>query len=203
MNSKEGSRLLSSRMDWFAQHIPTKSYASIPKDDSDCSRGYRDVSYGVFTSAIDEASRWLDSRLSSDLSDKTDHPFTYYGPIDLRWMIFVVAAIKTGRKILLASAHASISSVQHLYASTQCSTMIHANTDHSRELAGRLVEGSCVRGTLIAPELADLLENQSSETYPYAKTFEIATDVSVAILHSSGTTNLPKPLYYMNRMVWY
>ena len=40
MNSEKGPKLLSSRMAWFAQHNPTKPYATVPKVDNDCIRGY-------------------------------------------------------------------------------------------------------------------------------------------------------------------
>ena len=203
MDNEARPRLLSERIDWYAKNYPTKPFASIPKDNSNLSRGYQDISYKVFASAIDRVSWWLDFHLSKDQTDELEHPFTYTGPVDLRWLIFFVAGIKARRKMLLTFNFASVPSVQYLYHKTQCTTMLHANTDDSKDLVTKLVDGSSIQRTLVVPELADLLSPESGEPYPYTKTFEQAADDAVAILQTSGTTGLPKPLYYTNRMLSY
>ena len=200
---KDGPKLLASRIDWYANNDPTKPVASIPRDHGDLSRGYRDISYQVFASAIDRASWWLDDHLSNDETDKLTHPFTYYGPVDLRWLIFFVAGIKTSRKMLLAVSNASVPSVQHLFNATQCTTALHSNTQDTKDLIEKFLKGSSIQCTLAVPELAELLSSEPCKPYIYSKTFDQTADDAIAILHTSGTTGLPKPLYYTNRMIYY
>ena len=48
--------------------------------------------------------------------------------------------------------------------------------------------------TDIVPELVDLLDESCIETYPYTKTFEEAHMDPCLVLHTTGSTGLPKPI---------
>ena len=48
--------------------------------------------------------------------------------------------------------------------------------------------------TGIVPQLEDLLDEYSVEVYPYAKTFEEARMDPCLVLHTTGSTGLPKPI---------
>ncbi|EFQ93029.1 hypothetical protein PTT_09722 [Pyrenophora teres f. teres 0-1] len=50
--------------------------------------------------------------------------------------------------------------------------------------------------TLKLPELGQLLDARDVEEYPYTKTFEEAKGDPVYVLHTSGSTGIPKPLIY-------
>jgi acyl-CoA synthetase (AMP-forming)/AMP-acid ligase II len=46
----------------------------------------------------------------------------------------------------------------------------------------------------VPPELADLLDNSLVDIYPYTKTFEEACMDPCLVLHTTGSTGLPKPI---------
>lgn len=92
-----GERLIVSLIDSFAKDDPAKVWASIPVDDEDLSKGFRDIHYAQLSNAINHAAWWLDSTLG-----RSKHPFetfAYAGPKDLRYPILTVATVKVGRQV--------------------------------------------------------------------------------------------------------
>ena len=92
-----GSRLIASTIDSIAEQSPHKSWASIPIDNEDLSKGFRDISYKDFANAINHASWWLKDQFHGETA-----PFetiAYAGPGDLLYPILAVAAVKCGKKV--------------------------------------------------------------------------------------------------------
>lgn len=54
---------------------------------------------------------------------------------------------------------------------------------------------------VLVPELDDLLDSQLVQYYPFEKTFEEAKNDPWLILHTSGSTGLPKPVTYTHAAV--
>ena len=99
-------KLIASRIDFFADALPHKIVASVPISASDASQGYRNVTVKAFARAIDRAARWMDNALSQCATvDSAVEIFAYDGPVDLRWLILLVAAIKTSRTVSTCSPH--------------------------------------------------------------------------------------------------
>ena len=92
-----GERLIVSLIDSFAKENPAKVWVSVPVDDEDLSKGFRDIRYAQLSNAINHAAWWLDSTLG-----RGNHPFeafAYAGPKDLRYPILTVATVKVGRQV--------------------------------------------------------------------------------------------------------
>lgn len=51
------------------------------------------------------------------------------------------------------------------------------------------------------PALDEILDVQSVEPFPYTKTFEEALWEPFCILHTSGTTGVPKPIIWQNGLL--
>ena len=69
----------------------------------------RSVSYAQLARAVDRVSWWLDGVLGSSSQDDDDDDgsgappaFVYVGPNDLRYVVALVAAQKTGRQMVIA-----------------------------------------------------------------------------------------------------
>lgn len=94
---QHGNRFVPSVIDELAHTEPSCPWISLPVDDSDLSKGYREVTYGQFANYINHAARWLESNLPS--SGEPFQPFAYAGPKDLRYPILAVAAGKIGKVV--------------------------------------------------------------------------------------------------------
>lgn len=51
------------------------------------------------------------------------------------------------------------------------------------------------------PEVEDLLLEEKMQDYPYTKTFDEAKTEPFCVLHTSGTTGLPKPIVWTNGLI--
>ncbi|KAH8170491.1 male sterility protein [Sarocladium implicatum] len=89
-NQPRGQRLLPKLIDERAERDPDRVFAAIPKSKNP-SDGYHDVSYSTLAKAVDRAAWWL-----YDVTGKAakGYKFAWLGPTDLRYPIFVAAAMK-------------------------------------------------------------------------------------------------------------
>ena len=89
--AQHGRRIIISVIDELAKQEPGSPWVSVPQDENDLSRGYKDITYGDLANAVNHATHWLRGNLS--LSEAFQ-PFVYNGPRDLRYPIFAAAAAK-------------------------------------------------------------------------------------------------------------
>jgi acyl-coenzyme A synthetase/AMP-(fatty) acid ligase len=91
-----GKRFLPCIIDQRAESGYAKPYAIFPRSE-DPSEGFRSVSYVQLANAVNRLCWWMNSDASH--MDGKGSTFAYMGPNDLRYLIFVLAAMKTGRKV--------------------------------------------------------------------------------------------------------
>lgn len=227
-----GRRLIATTIDETAQAFPNRTYASIPKSATDISQGYRDITWAEFASAIDRTAYWLDEHLppqpsssasSSDGSPRSGTPtnsdedestaekkcpqtFTYFGPRDLRYILFLSAALKTGRRMLNTSPMGSLEAQVHLANASGCRIFLYAESlggivpEYVREIPQQ-VKGAF---TMAAPSFEDMLFGKGDgvqQHYPYEKTWDEARRDEVCIFHTSGSSGFPKLVPYTNEML--
>ncbi|KAH0337976.1 acetyl-CoA synthetase-like protein, partial [Aureobasidium melanogenum] len=196
-----GTRLLPTLIDEIATTTPNHVYASVPKDDADLSKGFRNVTYVEFARAIDALSWWLDKTLGK--ADGTFPTFAYFGPRDLGYAIVVVAAAKVGRKVLLASHLASPDAHLFLLNSLACTAVIYASemTALAESLQKRFASAKYIGTTSFGVFLTQPNLSAKSERYVYSKPYSKAHSDPVMVVHTSGTTGLPKPVIWTNDML--
>lgn len=51
------------------------------------------------------------------------------------------------------------------------------------------------------PKTSELLDNEQVPIFPYNKTFQEAASEPFCVLHTSGSTGLPKPIIWKNSLV--
>lgn len=90
---KLGRRLLPTLIDHIAAIDPTRPFVSLTKS-TDIHQGFRDVDYATFAAAIDRCAYWLDEELGRPRYEF--EKIAYMGPSDLRYVIFILAAVKAG-----------------------------------------------------------------------------------------------------------
>lgn len=196
-----GTRLLPTLIDETAIATPTRVYASIPINDTDLSQGFKPITYAQFAQAIDSLSFWLDETLGK--ADGTFPTFAYFGPRDLGYCLVVVAAAKVGRKVLLASHLASTDAHIFLLEALQCTAVIYASemTTLAQSLEQRFPSAKYISTTSLGNFLDASNTSRKSERYEYSKSYSKAHADPVMIVHTSGTTGMPKPVIWNNDML--
>ncbi|KIW91309.1 uncharacterized protein Z519_08205 [Cladophialophora bantiana CBS 173.52] len=180
-----GRRLFPVAIDEIAENDPARTWASIPLS-STLSHGYRDISFRAFANAINRAARFIRTTFGSAAHFPT---LAYVGKSDMRYHILSMAAAKTGYQILFSSHINSLAAHLNLLQLCDCHLFLSAEgVDVSDILAARSMNHA------VCPELDELLDPTPAEKYPMPKTFDQAAQDTFLILHSSGTTGLPKPI---------
>ncbi|ROV87840.1 hypothetical protein VMCG_10544 [Cytospora schulzeri] len=116
---------------------------------------------------------------------------TYIGMSDLRGIVTLLAAVKTGYKLLVPSPRNPPSVNCHLMNQTGSKRLLYA-----AELAPLLKPLQALVPTASSdavPSLQVMLDSRP-EQFPYTKSFEEARYDPIVVLHSSGSTGLPKPI---------
>ncbi|KAL8782846.1 MAG: hypothetical protein Q9195_009553 [Heterodermia aff. obscurata] len=180
-----GRRLIPSIVDELATSSPGFLFAQVPKT-SQFADGLIDVTIKDFASAIDHAAYWIES-----LVGKSDDSsvIAYLGPNDLRYLIFAVAARKAGYQVVPIQHLAGIEGHLSLFERTDCHTLI---SDAGTKVDQLLVKRPMRHFTV--PALQDCLDVGSATPYPYEKSFEEGAHDPFVVIHTSGSTGLPKPI---------
>ncbi|KXG45463.1 Male sterility, NAD-binding [Penicillium griseofulvum] len=116
----------------------------------------------------------------------------YLGPSDLRHLLIILAAAKLQARILLLSPRGSISIYEHLMKECQCSALLY-DLDFA-ETAKKISQKRRV-DILQAGNLEELLGDLDPvEHYPYEGSWRSLSSLPIVILHTSGSTGMPKPV---------
>lgn len=92
-----GRRLLPVLVDEIAATDPERTFVSTPKS-SDLADGFIDISYCEFAKAVNRCAWWLRKELGEHTEQKT---VLYLGPLDLRYLIIILATAKAGHIVSL------------------------------------------------------------------------------------------------------
>lgn len=90
-----GKRLLAGYVDYLAVSDPNRRFALIPKSDN-VEDGFREVTIHDIARAVNAMSRWMEKHLGAPKQTET---IAYMGNNDIRYIIFILAANKTGNKV--------------------------------------------------------------------------------------------------------
>lgn len=188
-------RLLSEIIESRAAAEPQAVFAKVPRDNA-YANGYRTVTNAALVTAIDHVVALITSAfgLSKDFQR-----IAYLGLNDLRYTIVLLAGIKTGYTMFFPSPRNSEYAHTSLLASLECSRMI---TTCPGPVGVPIVE-SVTTEKLIIPTLDELLDLDPKQVcaVPYERSYGNAKADPIFILHTSGSTGVPKPLTYTNEYV--
>ncbi|KAF8859904.1 acetyl-CoA synthetase-like protein [Acephala macrosclerotiorum] len=181
-NESLGRRSLVYIIDERARSEYERPVAMFPKTRG-LSAGFREISYAQFANAINRVCWWLEETMP-DLVEK-EGSFAYFGPNDLRYLIFVLATMKTGRK---ANSNRFIA-------------------EHNPSSIGPLQKGQLWSHCLLsvrkvrAPLLDDVLAEDPVPHYTFHEPPASAENSKVITLHTSGSSGNPKPIVYTHEML--
>ncbi|KAJ5775491.1 NRPS-like enzyme [Penicillium nucicola] len=188
------SQILPQLVDDIAQSEPDRLFCIHPvfQDRTD---EWRHITFKDLSKAINHVAWWIDARLSIKNLGK-QQVLAYVGTNDLRYAVFVLACMKTGNMALLVSTRNSLLANQHLFEATNCSVLVDGSEKAQLrntldELATHQPE-SFERWPMAS--VWDIFNDSPTELYPYSEELSEIEDQPAMILHSSGTTGLPKPV---------
>ena len=179
--------LIAAAVDELAKTQPDKRFALVPER-VDSTEGAKDVTWAKFRRSVDKAAAWIEAEFGPAAPGNPSLGFLAT-PFDFRYCIFIIAAIKTGYKLFLPSPRNSPEFHTHLLDKLECSKFI------STQPLGEWASG---RKVVTTPSLDELLDAADVKPYPYEKTWDEAKDDELVVVHSSGSTGMPKPIKWTN-----
>lgn len=84
-------------VDQYAIEDPSRVWATVPVDESDLSKGFKDVTYTQLATAVNHVALWMVDHLPNP--PQSFDTIAYAGPKDVRYPIIELATAKVGRKV--------------------------------------------------------------------------------------------------------
>ncbi|KAL4938764.1 hypothetical protein BDV06DRAFT_231536 [Aspergillus oleicola] len=179
-----GKRLLANVVDNLAISNPTQKIGVIPSNND-----FRIITTKEIHDAVHATAWWIEKQIGKPQQPET---VAYMGTNDIRYIVFVLAAHKTGYKPLLPSTRLSDDAYQHLLTVVNCN-----NFFYTKEKQRRVSEIQGFRQSTAffeVPPVEDILATYGSLHYPWNREYTECEDDVALIIHSSGTTGMPKPV---------
>ncbi|KAL8788421.1 MAG: hypothetical protein Q9195_007300 [Heterodermia aff. obscurata] len=171
---------------------------SVPLSSNHALRGFRDISARIFANAVDRVAWWLEAELGRGV----DFPsIGYIGPHDIRYALLVLGCVKAGYKIyqaVIVSPRNSIEADLAVLEATSCNIWVlpeHHPKFLSPLLAQRPME------VLAIAAVDELLREEPVTEYAYNKSFDDASEEPFCVMHTSGSTGHPKPIFWKHSML--
>ncbi|KAI0475110.1 acetyl-CoA synthetase-like protein [Xylariaceae sp. FL0804] len=186
-----GHRLLPAVVDEAARLSPERIVYTVPHLE-DSGDSFEDITAFRFANAVNRAAHWIEANLGKS---KTFETIGYIGPPpspdDLVYPILVLACVKTGYKALLVSPRNSIEGSLAVVDRTDC--RLWFKSSKSNALVEKIL-GERRMDVLNVPSWDELFDTTPMTEYAYTKTWEEAKLDPLVVLHTSGSTGLPKPI---------
>lgn len=186
--TSRGHRLLPSLVDELAATDPGRVLYSFPHT-NDPKDGFRDISAKTMARAVNRCAWYLEDTLGRREWFPT---LMYLGPQDLTYAILVLATIKTGYKLLLTSPRNSLGAHLSLLEKTRCDTFL-LPPNFPLPMARQILAAREMR-VVDMPGFQHWIEDGHVRPYPYNRTFLEARLEPFVVLHTSGSTGMPRPI---------
>ncbi|CAI7663889.1 unnamed protein product [Penicillium manginii] len=182
------NNLIPHTIDYYAQEDPDRVYAEYPRSPFTYDDGFTQVTYHSFANAINGIAWWL----TDNLGPGDGETLAYVGTNDIRYPALVFGAIKAGYHMFLVSPRNSMPAYKSLFESTKCARILTQSPRLPPVLA--IIDGLSMQAIDI-PDVDELLSNEYPH-FEYSKTYPDHRNDTMAIVHTSGSTGIPKPIIW-------
>ncbi|GLB38787.1 putative acetyl-CoA synthetase-like protein [Lyophyllum shimeji] len=199
-----GVKSLPELIEFDASHNPDHIFGLQDRVGDDVSP--YEMTFSQLQSAVEYASSWLVARGCTTGRTRRDQTVAPVGILlgsDIAIFIYMAALLRIGTPVLLLSARLTSVAIAHLLKQTSPScVLISSHVSRSSKEALELLRSE---GAVLLPEFVDPLGYEdflsSNETWkdiqvPPMYTEYQQEDLDAVIMHSSGTTGLPKPIFH-------
>lgn len=180
------NELLPHIIDHYARITPEKVYAEYPRSPNTYKNGFLPVTYQSLSNSINGIAWWL----TKSLGPGDGEALAYVGSNDVRYPALVFGAIKAGYCIFLISPRNSIGAYESLFKSVNCTKLL---TQCPRLSAVSAILDGISMEAIEIPSLEELLSTEYPH-FKYCKTYPEDRNDTMAIVHTSGSTGIPKPI---------
>ncbi|KAJ0123869.1 nonribosomal peptide synthetase [Diaporthe amygdali] len=184
-----GRRLLPTLIDEVSSQDPDRECFQIPRS-SEPSDGWRILTWKDMANAVNRCAHRIIELCGTP--EKDSFPvIAYLGPNDVRYIVLMIAAVKAGYTAMFISPRNSKEGQLNLFDKTSCNILAFASS-HKETVKPWLAERD-----MQAVEVSDLdawFPEKEVPHFPYTKTFDEAEWDPFLVLHTSGSTGLPKPI---------
>ncbi|KAI0051407.1 acetyl-CoA synthetase-like protein [Auriscalpium vulgare] len=190
--------LIPQAIDHRSYHDATRIALSYPKPGTS---DYVDVTWAQFGHAIDDAAWSLEEKIGSRTS--SDDPLKVVGVLarsDAAYLVTIYALHKIGAVPLLISPRNPRAAIVNLLRLTD-SVAILADPYNRSEAEAAAAEVGAIRVHDLAPLPGPSPEER--RPFPFRLQWEAECDRPALILHTSGSTGLPKPVSWSTRFFWH
>ncbi|OTA64054.1 acetyl-CoA synthetase-like protein [Hypoxylon sp. EC38] len=174
-------RLIHLLPDELGEAVPNHILFSFAKA-ADPRSGFIDVSSQMFADAVNRTSWFLSNVIGQP---KCFDTLAYMGPNDIRFFLLMFGAMK----MLFLSPRNNLEGHINVLDGANCHIFLRSHETNIENI----LQLRPMRSEIV-PSLSDLLSPGSISVYPYSKNFEEARMDPALVLHTTGSTGLPKPI---------
>ncbi|KAG6009329.1 putative NRPS-like protein biosynthetic cluster [Claviceps maximensis] len=184
--SKFIPRLLPVVVDQIAASEPGHPYIYQPKSNR-LEDGWEPVTFGELANAVNHVAHIIARTVKTESKDKFP-TLVYVGSNDVRIGIVTLAAVKAGCQAFFVSPRNTTEGQKSLFQQTNCKHVWYAESFYAA--VQNWTRGQDMSCWQVPPEAEWL--HAENKPFPYEKTFEEARFDPIAVLHTSGSTGIPK-----------